>query len=58
MSSETKPKRDVEELAADLGIDPVVLAGAMEQRRWKPGRSVTERDLRAAVAQFLARAAG
>ena len=58
MSSETKPKRDVEELAADLGIDPAVLAGAMEQRRWKPGRSVSERDLRAAVAEFLGQPAG
>ena len=50
--------QDVDELAGELGIDAVVLAGVMELRGWRPGKAVSEKELKAAVREFLGGEAG
>lgn len=50
--------QDVDELAGELGIDAVVLAGVMELRGWRPGKAVSDKELTAAVQEFLGGEAG
>ena len=50
--------KDVDELAGELGIDAVVLAGVMELRGWRPGKAVSEKGLKTAVREFLSEKAG
>lgn len=50
--------QDVDDLAGELGLDAVILAGVMELRGWRPGKAVSEKELKAAVREFLGAAAG
>jgi len=57
-SEEVERLADIHVLSRELQIDSAVLAGVMEFRGWKRGKTVSEKEFDSALADFLRAKAG